>query len=64
MQPCVVGRLDDDDVGHEVGAEGERERLDLIRLLRFAAGERQDRELHTNVCVNAFVHKSKQKERT
>lgn len=37
----VVGSLDNDDVGHEVGAELERDRLDHVGALRLVTRERQ-----------------------
>jgi hypothetical protein len=41
----VVRRLDDDDVGHEVGTEQQRERLDDVRPLRLVARQREHGEL-------------------
>jgi hypothetical protein len=41
----VVARLDNDHVGHKVGTEQQRQRFDLVGLLRHAAREREHGEL-------------------
>ena len=45
LQPGVVGRLDGDDVGEEVGSQQEADRFDDVGPLWFVSGQRQHGEL-------------------
>lgn len=45
LQPGVVGRLDGDDVGEEVGPQQEADGLDDVGPLRLVPGQRQHGEL-------------------